>query len=145
MVHVREPEVFELIDNGGEVSGPTILVADDDADLLLLMTRRLSKAGYQVISASDGQQALELVEEFLPEMAVLDVLMPKLTGIEVVLRLRSDPATHDMLIMLISAGFRGAVDGTGTPAGADVYFRKPFLPGELGKRVTALFDRRNPS
>ncbi len=134
-----------MTDDLDSVSGRTVLVADDDPDLLLLMTRRLTKAGYHVIGATDGQQALDLVEQFLPQMAVLDVVMPKLTGIEVLVRLRADPATHNMLIMLVSAGFKGAVDEAGTPAGADVYFRKPFLPGELGKRVKALFDRRNPS
>ena len=118
-----------MTDHPDSVSGRTVLVADDDPDLLLLMTRRLSKAGYHVIGASDGQQALDLVEQFLPQMVVLDVLMPKLTGIEVLVRLRSDPATHNMLIMLISAGFKGTIDEAGTPAGADVYFRKPFSTG----------------
>jgi len=134
-----------MTDDLDSVSGRTVLVADDDPDLLLLMTRRLSKAGDHVIGASDGQQALDLVEQFLPQMVVLDVLMPKLTGIEVLVRLRSDPATHNMLIMLISAGFKGTIDEAGTPAGPDVYLQTPFPPGEIGKRVKALFDRRNPS
>jgi len=87
-----------MTDHPDSVSGRTVLVADDDPDLLLLMTRRLSKAGYHVIGATDGQQALDLVEQFLPQMAVLDVVMPKLTGIEVLVRLRADPATHNIAI-----------------------------------------------
>lgn len=134
-----------MTNNSDSVSGRTVLVADDDPDLLMLMTRRLSRAGYHVISASDGQRALDLAEQLLPNMAVLDVLMPKLSGIEVLVRLRADPATRDMLIMLISVGFSGADDEAATLAAADIYFDKPFRLGELGERVEALFERRNPS
>lgn len=115
--------------------GRRILVADDDPDLLELITRRLSRAGYRVISAANGQQALDLVREHSPDMAVLDVMMPKLTGLEVLWRLRAEPATAEMLIVLLSAGQFGPA------AAADDYVRKPFQQGELVTRIEALFAR----
>jgi DNA-binding response OmpR family regulator len=119
----------------------TVLVADDDPDLLDLIQRRLSRAGYRVILAVDGQQALDLATEHRPDMAVLDVTMPKMSGTEVLARLRADSATSGMLIILISANFRGARDDRGRPEGADDYLPKPFGPGELRNRVEVLFDR----
>jgi len=121
---------------------PTVLIADDDADLLLLMSRRLTREGYTVVTASDGRQALELVARYSPELAVLDVTMPNLSGPEVLQRLRADPATSAMLVMLVSAGFGRTVAGVGLPAGADDYLSKPFPPGELRRRVGALLASR---
>jgi DNA-binding response OmpR family regulator len=119
----------------------TVLVADDDPDLLALIQRRLTKAGYRVICAIDGQQALDLVAEHQPDMAVLDVTMPKVSGTEVLARLRADRSTAEMLIILISANYRGGVNDRGRPQGADDYIPKPFGPGELRNRVELLFDR----
>ena len=123
-------------------TGPTVLIADDDADLLLLMSRRLSRAGYPVITATDGQQALDMVARCSPELVVLDVTMPNLSGPEVLERLRADPATSTLLVVLVSAGFGSTVAGVGLPAGADDYLGKPFPPGELCTRVAALFAAR---
>jgi len=119
----------------------TILVADDDPDLLALIQRRLTKAGYLVICAMDGQQALDLVAEHHPDMAVLDVTMPKVSGTEVLARLRADSATSAMLVILISANYRGGVNDRGRPQGADDYIPKPFGPAEIRNRVELLFDR----
>lgn len=122
--------------------GRTILVADDDPDLLMLVDRRLSRAGYTVISARDGQEALDLIAEFSPRMAVLDVMMPKHSGIEVLERLRADPATETLPVILMSAGFTGDRTQSGVPVGADDFVSKPFRPGELRERIDALFDSR---
>ena len=119
----------------------TVLVADDDPDLLALIERRLSRAGYRVICAIDGQEALDLVAEHKPDMAVLDVTMPRVLGTEVLARLRADSATSEMLIILISANYRGGVNDRGRPQGADDYLPKPFGPGDLRNRVELLFDR----
>jgi two-component system alkaline phosphatase synthesis response regulator PhoP len=119
---------------------PTVLIADDDPDLVALVARRLTAAGYAVITASDGEEALRMAEEFLPDLAMLDVMMPKLTGLDVTRRLRENPVTQDILVMLISAGFEHN-EIWGLPAGADDYVKKPFGPQEIPKRVQAVLSR----
>ena len=126
---------------GSVTASPSVLVADDDPDLLALIRRRLTKAGYQVLAAADGQQALDLVAEHRPAMAILDITMPKVSGTEVLARLRADSATAGMLIILISAGYRGDFDERGRPWGADDFIRKPFGPAEIRDRVETLFAR----
>ena len=125
----------------GDVEPQTVLVADDDPDLVALVARRLVRAGYRVITASDGEQALQMVEQFMPELAVLDVMMPKLTGIDVVGRLRAHPATRNVRIILISAGFPDNVVSRDPPAGADDYIKKPFGVLEIPDRVQAVLAR----
>lgn len=125
----------------GDGEPPTILVADDDPDLVALLARRLVKAGYGVIMASDGEEALSMAEQFLPQLAVLDVMMPKLTGIEVITRLRAHSATRNIPIILISAGFQDSVVGSSPPGGADAYIKKPFGPHELSNQVEAVLGR----
>jgi DNA-binding response OmpR family regulator len=117
-------------------SSRTILVADDDPDLLELMVRRLSRAGYRVIKASNGEEALQLVREHSPDMAVLDVMMPKGSGLEVLWQLRAEPATADMLIVMLSAGRFGPAHA------ADAYLRKPIAQSELVTQIESLFSRR---
>jgi DNA-binding response OmpR family regulator len=118
----------------------TVLVADDDPDLVLLVARRLAKDGYQVITACDGEEALHQAQQCRPQLAVLDVMMPKLTGVEVMERLRSDPATQAIQIVLISAGSFNNDSDTGVAAGADGYAKKPFGRRELLDRVRAVLD-----
>ena len=119
----------------------TILVADDDPDLVALVERRLVKAGYLVITAVDGEQATHMAEQLLPQLAVLDVDMPKFTGVEVVQQLRGNPATRHIPTMLISAGFRDEDVGVGSGDIADDCVKKPFGRDELVKRVRALLAR----
>jgi CheY-like chemotaxis protein len=119
----------------------TVLVADDDPDLLALMTRRLVRGGYRVVTATDGQQAIDLAVELLPDVALLDVMMPKLTGPEVTALLRANPATKAMKVILISAGFqRGMADHAGRAAGADSHIVKPFDRTEPVDRIRAVLD-----
>lgn len=118
----------------------TVLVADDDPDLLSLMARRLMKAGYSVVTAVDGQEAIEFATEFLPDLALLDVMMPKLTGLEVTARLRADPTTNTMKVILISAGFKKESDEASL-IGADSYIVKPFDRDEPLARIRAVLER----
>lgn len=124
----------------GTVPRRTVLVAEDDPDLLMLVERRLSRAGYTVIAARDGQEALDLITELSPHVAVLDVMMPFHTGIEVLERIRADPATAALPVILMSAGFTGDRTQSGVPVGANDFVSKPFNPGELRARIDALFD-----
>jgi two-component system alkaline phosphatase synthesis response regulator PhoP len=122
-------------------SAPTVLVADDDPDLVALMARRLERAGYDLLTARDGAEAAQLAAEHIPDVAVLDVMMPKLTGIEVAQGLKADPSTNHIGVVLVSAGFHDAVAGEGAFVDADDFIRKPFGPKDLPAAVGAVLDR----
>jgi DNA-binding response OmpR family regulator len=120
----------------------TVLVADDDEDILELVAFRLERAGYEVITAHDGTEALAAARERLPDLAVLDVMMPGLTGYDVTRELRGDEATRAIPVILLTARVQEADVNRGFEAGADDYLRKPFSPQELRVRVHALLARR---
>lgn len=121
---------------------PLVLVADDDPDILTLVGFRLERAGYEVLPARDGEEALALALERQPDLAILDVMMPKLDGYEVTQRLRNDPATSGMPVILLTARVQEADITRGFEAGADDYIKKPFSPQELRARVQAILGRR---
>jgi DNA-binding response OmpR family regulator len=125
-----------------ESSTPLVLVADDDADILALVKFRLERAGYAVLAASDGEEALRLATEQSPDLAVLDVMMPKLDGYEVTSRLRQREETRDVPVILLTARVQEADVARGFEAGVDDYVKKPFSPHELGARVQAILGRR---
>jgi DNA-binding response OmpR family regulator len=128
----------------GEVDRPqpVVLAADDDEDILELVAFRLERSGYTVLRAKDGEEALRLAVEAKPDLAVLDVMMPKLDGYELTRRLRADDATSRMPIILLTARSQDADVQAGFDAGADDYLRKPFSPQELRARVQAILGRR---
>jgi DNA-binding response OmpR family regulator len=121
----------------------TVLVADDDEDILQLVSFRLERAGYNVITASDGQKAIEAAREHQPDLAVLDVMMPGMNGYEVTRALRADQATAQIPVILLTARVQEADVSRGFEAGADDYLRKPFSPQELRSRVQAIIARRS--
>jgi DNA-binding response OmpR family regulator len=125
-----------------ETDRPVVLVADDDDDIRDLVAFRLDRAGYEVLRASDGQQALDLAREHRPDLAVLDVMMPKLTGYDVTRELRADSATSRIPVILLTARVQEADVARGFEAGADDYVKKPFSPQELKARVQAVLGRR---
>jgi DNA-binding response OmpR family regulator len=110
---------------------PLVLVADDEEDIVLLVSAVLSRAGFEVLQASDGAQALQLVRERRPRLVVLDVAMPELDGLDVLRRLRADPETADLPVILLSARAQEADVALGYAEGASKYIRKPFSPREL--------------
>jgi len=121
---------------------PVVLAADDDPDILELVAFRLERSGYTVLQAHDGEEALRLALEKKPDLAVLDVMMPKLDGFELTRRLRAEEATSKMPIILLTARAQDADVQQGFDAGADDYIRKPFSPQELRSRVQAILGRR---
>ena len=121
---------------------PLVLVADDDPDILALVSFRLERAGYKVVEASDGEQALQAAVERRPDLAILDVMMPKLTGYDVTRRIREDEATRRMPVILLTARVQEADVAQGFETGADDYLKKPFSPQELRARVQAILGRR---
>jgi DNA-binding response OmpR family regulator len=119
-----------------------VLVADDEDDVRDLVTFRLTRSGYEVLEARDGAEALELAIAHTPDLAVLDAMMPKLDGYELTRRLRAEPATSAMPIILLTARTQEADVTRGFEAGADDYLKKPFSPEELVARVRSLLGRR---
>jgi CheY-like chemotaxis protein len=124
-------------------TAPLILCADDDEDILALVALRLERAGFRVARATDGMRALELARELLPDVAVLDVMMPRLTGIEVVRALRADAATKGLRMILLSARVQESDIDHGLEAGADAYLAKPFRAPELVELVQQLLAERS--
>jgi DNA-binding response OmpR family regulator len=117
---------------------PVVLVADDDEDILLLVTVRLEGAGYDVITATSGDEALRKALDHLPDLAVLDVMMPGLDGYDVTRALRRQDATRDMPVILLTARAQESDVARGLAAGADDYVKKPFDARDLRDRVARL-------
>jgi diguanylate cyclase (GGDEF)-like protein len=118
-----------------------ILVADDDEDIVRFVEVNLRLEGFEVATASDGQAALESAYEVLPDLMLLDVMMPKMDGFEVCQRLRSDPRTKNMSVIMLTAKSLSADKVVGLTAGADDYMIKPFDPVELIARVKSALRR----
>jgi DNA-binding response OmpR family regulator len=119
----------------------TVLIADDDRDIRDLVAHKLATAGFEVLTCADGQDALDQVRDRLPDVAVLDVMMPRLSGIQVLQRLREDPQTRLLPVILLTAKAQEADVESGFALGADDYVVKPFSPRELLSRVQAVLGR----
>jgi DNA-binding response OmpR family regulator len=127
---------------GNHDGRPRILAADDDPDIRELVAFRLERAGYEVIVAADGEEALRLIRAERPNLVILDHRMPGMTGIEVVRELRADAATAKIPAILLTASVQEESVTRGFDAGADDYIKKPFSPQELTARVQAILGRR---
>jgi CheY-like chemotaxis protein len=114
-----------------------ILVADDDADVRELVVFRLAHAGYEVITAADGEEAVELALERRPDVCLVDVMMPKLDGFAVTERVRASPELAETKVLLLTASVHDSAVERGLAVGADEYIAKPFSAKELLERVAA--------
>jgi DNA-binding response OmpR family regulator len=121
---------------------PLVLIADDDEDILELVRLRLARSGYDTAVAHDGEEALAIARTQRPVAAVLDVSMPVLDGYAVATALRSDAATADIGLILLTARALPSDVERGFEAGADDYVTKPFSPELLAGRVDALVGAR---
>lgn len=122
-------------------SQPLILIADDDPDILALVSFRLERAGYEVVQARNGEEAVQVALARRPDLAVIDVMMPRIDGYEATRQLRQQEETSRMPIILLTARVQEEDIARGFDAGADDYVRKPFSPQELGSRVQAALGR----
>src|SRR5262249_42582534 len=120
-----------------------VLIADDEPDILEILKYNLSKEGYEVITAKNGDEALEKARRTQPDLIVLDIMMPQKTGVEVCQILRSHPAFKDTLIIFLTAVSDEGTQIKGLETGADDYISKPISPKVFMSRVTALFRRLN--
>ena len=119
-----------------------ILVADDSMTILAMVSSRLERAGFDVVTATRGDEALELAQRMRPRAALLDIEMPGLDGMEVARRMRADPQLAKTLIVLLTARDRPEDVEAGIAAGADAYLTKPFSPQELETTIDRLLGRR---
>jgi two-component system alkaline phosphatase synthesis response regulator PhoP len=118
-----------------------ILIADDEPDILEIISYNLSKEGYEVYTARDGNEAIERAKQLHPDLIILDIMMPRKTGVEVCQILRSQPLFQDTLIIFLTALSDEASQIRGLETGADDYVSKPISPKVLISRVNALFRR----
>ena len=120
-----------------------ILIADDEPDILEIVSYNLGKEGYEVYTAKDGNEAIERAKQLHPDLIILDIMMPKKTGVEVCQVLRSQAVFENTLIIFLTALNDEASQIKGLETGADDYVSKPISPKVLVSRVNALFRRIN--
>ena len=118
-----------------------VLVVDDEIYIVHILDFSLGMEGYEVITALDGEQALERLESDKPDMIVLDIMMPKLDGYEVCRSIKSNPATRHIPVILLSAKGRNVDQKMGFDVGADDYITKPFSPRKLVERINQLLGQ----
>nr|WP_202388436.1 response regulator [Nocardioides flavescens] len=118
-----------------------IVVADDDVDIRDLVEFKLSTLGHDIVSVADGSAAVAACRDHRPDLAVLDVMMPGLTGLEAVRAMRGDSDLRDIPVILLTARAQQSDVQTGYDSGADDYITKPFSPKDLASRVEALLAR----
>ena len=118
-----------------------VLIADDDEDIIRFVEVNLRLDGFEVITASDGAEALARATEAIPDLILLDVMMPKMNGVEVCERLRTDGRTKNISVIMLTAKAMSADKIVGLTAGADDYIIKPFDPAELVARVKSALRR----
>ena len=120
-----------------------VLIADDEPDILEILKYNLTNEGYEVVTAKDGDEAVEKSRRNQPDLIILDVMMPKKTGVEVCQLLRAQPAFKETLIVFLTAVNDEGTQIRGLETGADDYISKPISPKVFLSRVNALFRRLN--
>lgn len=123
---------------------PYVLVMEDEDALATLLSYNLEKEGYRVVVASDGEEGMLQIEERLPDLVLLDWMLPKLSGIEVCRRIRGKPETRNLPIIMLTARGEESDRIRGLDTGADDYLTKPFSMSELIARIRAVLRRIRP-
>jgi DNA-binding response OmpR family regulator len=118
-----------------------IVVADDDRDILDLVVFKLDQAGFETVAVTDGVAALAAIEAEPPRLAILDIMMPGMSGLDVLRKVRANEAIKDLDVILLTARVRDSDVDTGFASGASEYVIKPFSPRELMHRVNAVLAR----
>jgi DNA-binding response OmpR family regulator len=120
----------------------TVLVVDDDPVILKLLEVNFEMEGFTVLVARDGEEGIAVARADQPDLIVSDIMMPKVSGLELVTALKGDPSTSEIPIILLSAKAQNADVRSGLDAGADDYVTKPFEPLDLVDRVNRLLEAR---
>ncbi|WP_140630779.1 response regulator transcription factor [Methylibium rhizosphaerae] len=116
----------------------TILIADDEPNIVISLEYMLQQSGYDVMVAHDGQEAVEAIARRVPDLLLLDIMMPRLSGYDVCQRIRESEAWRDIRIVMLSAKGREVEIAKGLALGADAYVTKPFSTRELLTQIHAL-------
>jgi DNA-binding response OmpR family regulator len=122
---------------------PLVLIADDDPEILSLLSIRLGRAGYEVLEAVDGEQTLAMVRQHYPDVIILDVMMPGKNGWEVAKEIRHDPRFKDIGIVMLTAIGEKINEMTSPLYGADEFVDKPFEFADLEKKIRSALKRRS--
>src|SRR5580698_8743143 len=125
-------------------SNQTILIADDEVYMLRLLEMTFKKGGYTVVSCRDGQEALAMAGTVLPQLIVLDVMMPGLDGLGALRQLKGNPATRDIPVVVLSAKGHALTKVEAELAGAVLFLAKPFSPNQLLGEAQRILGHANP-
>ncbi len=118
-----------------------ILIAEDERDIRDLITFTLGFAGFDVVSAVDGEEALKLARQDVPDLILMDVRMPRMTGYEACMAMKADTKLKDVPVVFLSAKGQDSEIETGLQAGAVDYLLKPFMPDQLTPRIQAVLAK----
>ncbi len=124
---------------------PKVLIVDDETHIIKIIAYKLRGAGYDVASAADGVEALELVRADRPDLILLDVMMPRMDGFQALEALKGDPATRDIPVFLLTVKSREVDRQRGWQLGCDDYITKPFSPHKLLERIEQALKRGSPA
>jgi CheY-like chemotaxis protein len=122
-----------------------ILVAEDERDIRDLIAFTLQFAGHQVLTANNGEEAVQMTQKEIPDLVLTDVRMPKMTGYEACKIIKADPTTQHIPVVFLSAKGQEAEVQTGLDSGADEYLLKPFAPDQLTRKVAEILGRPKPT
>lgn len=118
-----------------------ILIAEDEPDIRELVAFMLRFAGYEVLSASNGEEAVQTASREIPDLILMDVRMPRMTGYDACRVMKANPDLHDVPVVFLSAKGQESEIQTGLEAGAEEYLLKPFSPDELTNRVRMILSK----
>lgn len=121
-----------------------LLIADDEPGIRRLVRMTLESDDYEIIEASNGQEALDLARLHKPALILLDVMMPRLGGFDICRELKADPETDSITIVMLTARAQESDQSEARAAGADDYFMKPFSPVALMRKVDEIIEQRKP-
>jgi CheY-like chemotaxis protein len=122
-----------------------ILIAEDERDIRDLIAFTLRFAGYEVLTANNGEEAVTMTQKELPDLVLTDVRMPKMTGYEACKQIKANPATQHIPVVFLSAKGQEAEVQSGLDAGGDEYMLKPFAPDQLTRKVAEILGKTRPA
>jgi DNA-binding response OmpR family regulator len=141
-IGIEAPQREAFVDNRCPMAAQLILIADDSRTIVSMVASRLERSGYEVLTTTNGEDALQLVQQRDPALVILDIEMPKLDGYEVTRRLRAEAATSGVPIILLTSHDTEDAQAAGFDAGATEFITKPFSPQELEAAVERILGRR---